>query len=689
MWGLAVQSSLIAVICSAAMAVALLLRARKSIHLRFGAFSLSIGAYYMVGLLGRVFYESALVDHLSLVAGGMVVLAAGFFFDALLSDAGLALSRIRLVIRVGACVIVVMGLTPVATKFWVRAALMGFATLLLSLHAGNMWYQAGKMDNRADRMRLRYLTYAGLATLAMFLLDLLSAFYWAIPAIGGFAVSIYLYFILQTLLVSRLLDLHEVLGRAAVFAVLALTLAGIYGALIRWAGDRPGLFWFNTLAATSLTLILFDPLRSALERWAARLFFRKQVTFARQLRATGQELVRFVELAPAVSCVLDRLYESKRATCVSVYLLDPARWEFVLQAHRGPQPALVIGSKQYPVLFRHVLEDGSPLFRDNVQRQLLQNRRQGTAAPSLQNQWQLVEHEALLEGLVKVRADIVIPLQGPDSVVGFLSLQDDRVKEPYSKDEVAALVKLGEQLAVTVQNSQVVAVLKERDRLAALGEMSTGLAHEVRNPLAAIKGAAQTLDPTNLPQEEAELLHIIVDEVNRLNNVVKEFLEYARPFQALLTPVDLNDVVRKTLQLFQHDLPDTIELQVSLQENLPTVQGDAQQLRQVLLNLLINAKHAVGTKGLLRVRTQLLAADAQGNESDSNKVQLFVQDSGKGVPQHVREKIFIPFFTTKETGTGLGLSVCQRIIRHHRGRIDLHSSNDTGTTFLIELPAQL
>ncbi|MEM7589685.1 MAG: ATP-binding protein, partial [Myxococcota bacterium] len=168
----------------------------------------------------------------------------------------------------------------------------------------------------------------------------------------------------------------------------------------------------------------------------------------------------------------------------------------------------------------------------------------------------------------------------------------------------------------------------------------------------------------------------------------KEFLEYARPFQALLTPVDLNDVVRKTLQLFQHDLPDTIQLEVSLQDNVPLVQGDAQQLRQVLLNLVINAKHAMGSKGLLQIRTQVLEADAQNNEAAGAKVQLCVQDSGTGIPAHVREKIFIPFFTTKEKGTGLGLSVCQRIIRHHRGRINLHSSADEGTTFVVELPIQ-
>jgi len=112
-------------------------------------------------------------------------------------------------------------------------------------------------------------------------------------------------------------------------------------------------------------------------------------------------------------------------------------------------------------------------------------------------------------------------------VIGFFNLWDERVPEAFASDEIALILSLAEQLADVVENSKLYDRMRERDRLAALGEMSAGLAHEIRNPLGAIKGAAQCLDPARLPGEEGEFLEVIVDEVNRLNGVVSAFLDYA------------------------------------------------------------------------------------------------------------------------------------------------------------------
>jgi signal transduction histidine kinase len=301
---------------------------------------------------------------------------------------------------------------------------------------------------------------------------------------------------------------------------------------------------------------------------------------------------------------------------------------------------------------------------------------------------------ALLGGLDALNADLVLPLRVQGNVVGFLCLRDERLADAFASDEIAALIAVCDQLAVNVENSRLFGVLRERDRLAALGEMSAGLAHEIRNPLAAIKGAAQELDPNMLKGEDRELMEIIVDEVNRLNGVVSEFLDYSRPFRGTFVALSVNDAVRRTAQLMQHDLA-TMDLVVDLDEDLPDINGDAERLQQVLINLVLNAADAMGRNGKVSLATRAVEtfkdAALLGVKAPTRSVEIIVRDEGPGMSQKVLQQIFIPFFTTKDRGTGLGLALCQRIVQHHGGVIEVRSiqapATGHGATFIIRLPA--
>jgi signal transduction histidine kinase len=231
--------------------------------------------------------------------------------------------------------------------------------------------------------------------------------------------------------------------------------------------------------------------------------------------------------------------------------------------------------------------------------------------------------------------------------------------------------------------------MKERDRLATLGEMSAGLAHEIRNPLAAIKGAIQYLDPGKLPPDDREFLEIMVDEVDRLNTVVSQFLDYSRPLRPTLAPTDVNDVLTRTFKLLQAERPENVTLSLELADWLPRVQADAEQLRQVFLNLALNAFQAMPRGGRLTVSTYASRDEVSfwregGRRGDL--VEIRFRDSGPGIPEDAQESIFVPFYTTKEKGTGLGLAICQRIIKAHQGSIVVHSSPGEGAEFVISLP---
>ena len=231
---------------------------------------------------------------------------------------------------------------------------------------------------------------------------------------------------------------------------------------------------------------------------------------------------------------------------------------------------------------------------------------------------------------------------------------------------------------MVLENSQLFERMKERDRLAALGEMAAGLAHEIRNPLGAIKGAAQYLSPAGIPGDDADLMQVIVEEVNRLNGVVTEFLDYARPIKSQLAPIDVNDVLQRTVKLLQSQgLPPGLTIDLRLSDELPPAVGDAEQLTQVFLNLALNAIQAMPKGGTLTIRTGRWrphrpwrfaeVGPSRTRKPASRAVEIRFRDTGEGIPEEARERIFIPFYTTKDKGTGLGLAIVQRIVKAHNG----------------------
>jgi signal transduction histidine kinase len=216
--------------------------------------------------------------------------------------------------------------------------------------------------------------------------------------------------------------------------------------------------------------------------------------------------------------------------------------------------------------------------------------------------------------------------------------------------------------------------------------MAAGLAHEIRNPLGAIKGAAQCLDPRQLPSEEREFVEVIVEEVNRLNGVVTAFLDYSRPLKQTFGPTDVNEVVSRTMKLIQNDVPRHITVTEELAADVPKVDADAEQLKQVLINLVQNGIQALGdAPGSIVLRSA--RPERFGDFRAPDMVELQVTDTGPGIPADQQLNIFVPFFTTKQKGTGLGLAICQRIIKSHGGTIAVQSRPGEGSTFVIRLPA--
>jgi two-component system NtrC family sensor kinase len=292
--------------------------------------------------------------------------------------------------------------------------------------------------------------------------------------------------------------------------------------------------------------------------------------------------------------------------------------------------------------------------------------------------WLLVITQQASEGLEKLfvaqKYGILIILLGGVAIV-VISL-------------VAARISVHKLQEIDKQIYEMNAQLTQSDKLAALGKMAAGLAHEINNPLAIIAESAGWLEDL-LDEEEVKKLDTypdfrnVVDKmehhVDRARRVIHNMLHFARRMEPRLDRVDVNQVLVQTIELLQnHARINNIDITTDLDESLPIISSDQSQLQQVFLNIINNAVDAIGSDGTVKVQTNM----------EKEHIRIQIQDDGPGMPEHVRKKIFDPFFTTKERekGTGLGLSVTYNIVQQMNGSIDVQSAENKGTTFTIYIP---
>jgi len=300
------------------------------------------------------------------------------------------------------------------------------------------------------------------------------------------------------------------------------------------------------------------------------------------------------------------------------------------------------------------------------------------------------------EKISKLCAELIYPLKVMNHVSGTVFLGKKNNGTDFNKNEIEFLSFIFDQAAFAIEHALLYELQKDRiwkmyrtDRLATLGELAAGAAHEIRNPLTSIRSTIQYLskDFINDPAK-SEMMNVVINEVERINKIVQGLLSFSRPSKLNVSDVNLEALINQVLMLINSSIvKHHIDVQYEYFTENTTIPGDMEQLKQVFLNIFLNAIDAMSynREELLRL---LIISIERGMAIDAERHYLVIniEDSGKGIEPGDLENIFNPFFTTKEDGTGLGLAISYGIINGHDGEIEVASEVGKGSSVRIKLP---
>ena len=533
------------------------------------------------------------------------------------------------------------------------------------------------------RRNLIYL--GGILALSLSQMDHVPQMGTVLPSLGNLLLVVYLFFISQAISHQRLLNFGALVSRILVLTSIALTLTGVYYLLVAWIQNSPGLFFLNSFIASFLILSLLEPLRSVVRYFTERLLTQKHLHLQKALREAQRDLAGTTDPGSLFQNVLMAVEKTIQPKSAALFVLRSDGTRYRRVRILGEEPVQAIRE----ILFDHALlhyclvlqkKGELPIVLD----QLLENEMDRTASVTDRERVR-----GLLEALRALHSNLLIPILHVESseILGFIALDAPVPPEPWGNNWglLTVIYPYFEQVAQTMRSLDVYVKSREKERLATLGQMAAGLAHEIRNPLGAIKGAAQFLDPA-VDRPESRFLHIIIEEVERLNRVVTRFLDYSKPPTLDFQRIDLSALAERTVELMRPGLSTDL---VWVRGAPVWVQGAAEQLQQVLINFIQNSAKAIQEKELQgnEVSRRIQVTVEREGGGKSAEAFLSVEDQGIGIKKENFDKLFIPFFTTSPSGTGLGLSISQKIVEAHRGRIEVSSEEGRFTRFSVVLSA--
>jgi len=526
------------------------------------------------------------------------------------------------------------------------------------------------------RNQLKYILAASVVGFGGGMSTFLPLFGVKIFPFGYFITPFYPLIVSYAIVKHRLMDIDIVIKKGMVYAYLSFSVLIPSMIVIifaqRYFFNQTNVYFsflaFCTLLLASLVFLKVTPL---IEEYIEKKLFKSKFEYKKALRDLSEIIVSFLDEKELFKKAGDILVKDLGADKVSFFLLDREKRAYTLRASQNLQRSKV---KELPC--------------DDSFLQWVQD----TGKAVVQEETGKIVNDPQIKSVVKrmesMESEVCIPLMSRDQLIGIINLGHKRSGDMYSHEDLDLLTHFATQASVALENARLYQemqrtqqLMRRTDRLSALGSLTAGLAHEIRNPLVTVKTFLD-LVPQRYKDKEfrGNFLKLTTSELSRITKLVSDLLDFAKPKKPAFRRVDINQVIEEIIPLIQVEARKRdIALETHLQET-PRARLDADQMKQVFLNILLNAFDAIKAHGKISITSR----DIRKNGSEF--VQVEITDTGKGIPKKLVEQIFDPFFTTKDKGAGLGLAITHQIVEDHHGFIEVESMPKKGTTFFVNIP---
>jgi len=466
----------------------------------------------------------------------------------------------------------------------------------------------------------------------------------------------------------RLVDIHFIIRGGILYSILTGLVLVIYVLLIKNVCDiLANKFGTTSLLVESVFILvlvfLLRPLERRVEEFIDRFFYRDRYLFRLKFFEFTRTLLNILDLQTLSRATVEFISQALVVNKVGIWTLDVEADSYRMTSQTG-------------FLEERPFAEESPFIA------YLKKSQRAVELEYIKNYYPL---QADVKEMMIEHIALVIPFQWEEGLLGFLLVGDKRNGKNFTIMEIEALEALAPAMAMAISRALLYQNLKRKDlqmmqseKLAALGEMAASFVHGIRNPLGIISGSAETLKKKIPEPVQSEMIQFIREESERINRMLTNFLEFAKPKPPTFQEVNLKDILRRTMDLSSIPARERgVQVVQEYPQDKVSLFLDPEQIHEAFVNLELNALEAMPAGGTLRITL---------TQKENKDVIIRVSDTGVGIPAGRESKIFDPFFTTKEQGTGLGLTIVHTVVKNHGGTISVANNDGGGATFTISLP---
>ena len=537
--------------------------------------------------------------------------------------------------------------------------------------------------DRYERQRLKYFLIAIIISFSLGWINFLPMLGSMTIPVGNIAIIFGLMIAAYSVVQHRLMDVSVFMSKSLGYTLSIIVWAVPTFFIIFYLEETffnraPSSFAVIAVLIGIFAILIFNFIKSRIEKRLQYLIVRDKYQYHRIIEDFSRRLLTIVDLNRLTHMLAETIEKAMGIQKISLFLMDHEKDSFA--------PVIMKGLPENQI---HALS----VKREDALISLLQERNEPVLAGELTHAARREDRDGLGHFMEQLGAEICLPLIHTNKMIGFISLGQKAEGEMYYPDDLNLLNFLGSQTAIAIENANLYenlkrsqSIMRRADRLAALGTLIASLAHEIRNPLVSIKTFTQLL-PERINDEEFRnyFLNVASSEIDRLTSLINELLGFARPSEPNLQGENVNEIIERIGFLIGTEArKKNVQITKNYAANLPLILVDAEQIKQVLLNILLNAIQAIPGEGQIWIETRVVSV-ARDREP-SPFVQIEVRDTGVGIPKENFERIFDPFFSTRPEGSGLGMAISNQIIHEHGGFINLESEVGKGTSFRVHLP---